>query len=183
MAQTATLYSFEVELAHVDRGVYASLAFRVAQHPSEAADALLTRVLAYCLEYTDGIQFSSQGLSNPDEPPISIRDRDRRAPRLDRHRRARRRAPPQSQQSGAAGRRLHAQGSAAARAPARGRAHPPAGVARDLCRGSRIPCRVGGAAEPPDEVRPLGLRRPDLSRAGRCDADRAVVAVPAVNRA
>ena len=74
VARTATLYSFEVELAHVDRGVYSSLAFRVAQHPSEAADALLTRVLAYCLEYTDGIQFSSQGLSNPDEPPISIRD-------------------------------------------------------------------------------------------------------------
>jgi uncharacterized protein YaeQ len=74
VAQTATLYSFEVELAHVDRGVYASLAFRVAQHPSETAEALLTRVLAYCLEYTDGIEFSSQGLSEPDEPPISIRD-------------------------------------------------------------------------------------------------------------
>ena len=74
MAQTATLYSFEVELAHVDRGVYASLAFRVAQHPSETDDALLTRVLAYCLEYTDGIQFSSQGLSEPDEPPLAVRD-------------------------------------------------------------------------------------------------------------
>jgi uncharacterized protein YaeQ len=74
MAQTATVYSFEVELAHVDRGVYASLAFRVAQHPSETDDALLTRVLAYCLEYTDGIQFSSLGLSEPDEPPLSVRD-------------------------------------------------------------------------------------------------------------
>jgi uncharacterized protein YaeQ len=72
--QTATLYSFDVELAHVDRGVYASLAFRVAQHPSETDDALLTRVLAYCLEYTDGIQFSSQGLSEPDDPPVSVRD-------------------------------------------------------------------------------------------------------------
>ena len=30
--------------------------------------------LAYCLEYTDGIQFSSQGLSDPDEPPVSVRD-------------------------------------------------------------------------------------------------------------
>jgi uncharacterized protein YaeQ len=74
LAQTATLYSFEVELAHVDRGVYASLAFRVAQHPSETDEALLTRVLAYCLEYTDGIQFSSQGLSEPDGPPVSVRD-------------------------------------------------------------------------------------------------------------
>lgn len=74
MAQTATVYSFDIELAHVDRGVYASLAFRVAQHPSEAEDALLTRVLAYCLEFTDGIQFSSHGLSDPDEPPLSVRD-------------------------------------------------------------------------------------------------------------
>ena len=74
MAQTATVYSFEIELAHVDRGVYESLAFRVAQHPSETSEALLTRVLAYCLEYTEGIQFSSQGLSEPDEPPISVRD-------------------------------------------------------------------------------------------------------------
>ena len=74
MAQTATLYSFEVELAHVDRGVYASLAFRVAQHPSETDEALLTRVLAYCLEYTDGIQFSSLGLSEPEDPPVSVRD-------------------------------------------------------------------------------------------------------------
>jgi uncharacterized protein YaeQ len=74
VAQTATLYSFEIELAHIDRGVYASLAFRIAQHPSETDDALLTRVLAYCLEYTDGLQFSAKGLSEPDEPPLAVRD-------------------------------------------------------------------------------------------------------------
>jgi len=74
VAQTATLYSFDVELALIDRGVYESLSFRVAQHPSETADALLTRVLAYCLEYTDGIQFSSEGLSGPEEPAIAVRD-------------------------------------------------------------------------------------------------------------
>jgi uncharacterized protein YaeQ len=74
VAQTATLYSFEIELAHVDRGVYESLAFRVAQHPSETDDALLTRVLAYCLEYTDGLEFSAKGLSEPDAPPLAVRD-------------------------------------------------------------------------------------------------------------
>ena len=74
MALTATLYSFEIELAQVDRGVYETLSFRVAQHPSEAPDYLLTRVLAYCLEYTEGIQFSAHGLSGPDEPPIVVRD-------------------------------------------------------------------------------------------------------------
>jgi len=33
----------------------------------------VTRLLAYCLEYTDGIEFS-KGLSDPDEPAMSVRD-------------------------------------------------------------------------------------------------------------
>ncbi len=74
VALPATLYSFEIDLAHVDRGVYESLTFRVAQHPSESPDFLLTRVLAYCLEYTEGLQFSPQGLSSPGEPALSVRD-------------------------------------------------------------------------------------------------------------
>jgi uncharacterized protein YaeQ len=69
-----TLYSFEVELALVERSVYETFSFRIAQHPSETDDYLLTRVIAYCLEFTDGIQFSSQGLSGPDEPALSVRD-------------------------------------------------------------------------------------------------------------
>lgn len=73
MALTATLYNFAIELADVDRGVYESLALKVAQHPSETEERLLTRVLAYCLEYTDGIAFS-RGISDPDEPAISVRD-------------------------------------------------------------------------------------------------------------
>jgi uncharacterized protein YaeQ len=74
VALTATLYSFEIDLAHADRGIYESLAFRVAQHPSESPDYLLARVLVYCLEYTEGLQFSPQGLSDPDEPALSVRD-------------------------------------------------------------------------------------------------------------
>jgi uncharacterized protein YaeQ len=71
---TATIYAFEIELAHVDRGVYETLSFRVAQHPSETADFLVARVLAYCLEYREGIQFSAQGLSGPDDPALAVRD-------------------------------------------------------------------------------------------------------------
>ena len=41
--------------------------------PSETAEFLITRVLAYCLEYTEGIEFS-KGLSDPDEPTIAVRD-------------------------------------------------------------------------------------------------------------
>ena len=73
MALGATLYVFEIELADSDRAVYESLELRVARHPSETAEYLLTRVLAYCLEYTEGIAFSN-GLSDPDVPAITIRD-------------------------------------------------------------------------------------------------------------
>lgn len=73
MAQGATIYAFDVELANADRNVYCSLALRVARHPSETADYLLTRILAYCLEYTEGIAFS-KGLSEPDQPAIAVRD-------------------------------------------------------------------------------------------------------------
>jgi uncharacterized protein YaeQ len=74
MALGATIYVFAIELANSDRGVYESLELRVARHPSETAEYLLTRVLAYCLEHAEGIAFSNGGLSDPDEPAIAIRD-------------------------------------------------------------------------------------------------------------
>jgi uncharacterized protein YaeQ len=67
------MYVFTVRIADADRNVYESLTLRVAQHPSEAAEYLVTRVLAYCLEYAEGITFS-KGLSDPEEPTIGIRD-------------------------------------------------------------------------------------------------------------
>ena len=73
MALTATIYNFDIDLADADRGVYESLALRVACHPSESEEYLITRVLAYALEFADGIEFS-RGLSDPDEPAISVRD-------------------------------------------------------------------------------------------------------------
>ena len=73
MALGATMYVFEIRLADADRGVYETLKIRAARHPSETAEYLLTRLLAYCLEYAEGIAFS-KGLSDPDEPAISVRD-------------------------------------------------------------------------------------------------------------
>ena len=73
MALTATIYNFEIDLADADRSVYETLALRVARHPSESEEYLVTRVLAYCLEYAEGIGFSS-GLSDPDEPTLAVRD-------------------------------------------------------------------------------------------------------------
>lgn len=73
MALTSTIYNFDIDLADADRGVYESLALRVARHPSESEDFLLTRVLAYALEFEAGIDFSA-GLCVPDEPALWIRD-------------------------------------------------------------------------------------------------------------
>ena len=73
MALTATVYSFDVALSDVDRGLYEQLSFKAAQHPSESDEYFVARVLAYCLEYREGIAFS-RGLSEPDEPAITVRD-------------------------------------------------------------------------------------------------------------
>ena len=73
MALTATIYNFEIRLSDVDRGVYETLPLKAARHPSETEEHLAARVLAYCLEYTEGIAFS-RGVSAPDEPAIAVRD-------------------------------------------------------------------------------------------------------------
>lgn len=74
MALGATIYHFDVQLSNVDRGVYETLAIKAARHPSESDEYLVTRVLAYCIEYAEGIAFSKGGLSDPDQPPLAIRD-------------------------------------------------------------------------------------------------------------
>ena len=65
MALTATIYNFEYSLSQTPiGGVYESLALRVARHPSESEEYLVTRVLAYCLEFAEGIDFS-RGYRSP----------------------------------------------------------------------------------------------------------------------
>jgi len=73
VALSATIYNFSIGLSDVDRGVYETLALKVARHPSESAEFLVARVLAYCLEFAEGIAFS-RGLSEPDQPAIAVRD-------------------------------------------------------------------------------------------------------------
>lgn len=71
------IHRFEIALADVDRGVYADLDLRVARHPSEDVPYLLTRVLAYALEYEPELAFS-KGLSESDEPAVWLRTGDGR---------------------------------------------------------------------------------------------------------
>jgi uncharacterized protein YaeQ len=73
MAAGATVHTFALSLADVDRGVYEDLSLRVARHPSETDAFMVTRVLAYALEYEEGIGFS-EGISSTDEPAVLARD-------------------------------------------------------------------------------------------------------------
>jgi uncharacterized protein YaeQ len=73
VALTATIHNFSIGLSDVDRGVYQTLEVKAARHPSESAEHLVTRLLAYCLEFAEGIAFS-RGISDPDSPAIAVRD-------------------------------------------------------------------------------------------------------------
>ena len=73
MAIGVTMYTFDIQLADVDRSVYEELSVRVARHPSETDAFMLTRALAYTLEYEAGIAFS-EGIAATDEPAVLVRD-------------------------------------------------------------------------------------------------------------
>lgn len=78
MALQATPYRFQVQLSHVDRGVYQELEVKMARHPSETERYLLLRLFAYCFLFEEGLAFSKGGLSSPDEPPLSVHTLDGR---------------------------------------------------------------------------------------------------------
>ncbi|HXH74244.1 MAG TPA: YaeQ family protein [Bacteriovoracaceae bacterium] len=71
---TTTLYRFQIELSDIHRGIYETLDFRVAQHPSEHMPYLVTRVLAFVLNTQEGLAFSATGLHDPDAAAMSIPD-------------------------------------------------------------------------------------------------------------
>jgi uncharacterized protein YaeQ len=73
VAQASTVYVISIDLADMDRGVYEALELRVARHPSETLAYMLVRILAYCLEYVDGIEMTA-GVSSGDEPAVLVRD-------------------------------------------------------------------------------------------------------------
>lgn len=73
MAIGSTVHTFEVQLADTDRGVYEEYSLRVARHPSETDAYMLTRVLAYGLEFGEGIAFGGS-ISSTEEPAVLVRD-------------------------------------------------------------------------------------------------------------
>ena len=69
MALPATIYRVAIQLADVDRNLYHKLQTTVARHPSETAERLLTRVLAYAVAYEEDLAFT-KGICAGDEPDL-----------------------------------------------------------------------------------------------------------------
>ena len=73
MALGATIHHFTLQLADIDRSVYQDLELRLAQHASETSEYMLARLLAYALEWQEGIVFT-EGIAAVDEPAVLVRD-------------------------------------------------------------------------------------------------------------
>ncbi|MCB1687213.1 MAG: YaeQ family protein [Halioglobus sp.] len=69
MALKPTIYKAQVELADSDRNCFESLSLTLARHPSETLERMTVRLLAYCLNFARGLEFT-RGISTADEPDL-----------------------------------------------------------------------------------------------------------------
>lgn len=74
MALKSTVFKASVQIADMDRGLYADHAMTLARHPSETDERLMMRLLAFVLNVPAddhrGMLQSARGLSDGDEPDL-----------------------------------------------------------------------------------------------------------------
>ena len=74
MALKSTIFKASVEIADMDRGLYATHALTLARHPSETDERMLVRLLAFALNVPaddgDGALLLARGLADTDEPDL-----------------------------------------------------------------------------------------------------------------
>ncbi len=58
MALPSTVYRATIQLSHVDRGIYETIQATLARHPSETAERLVLRLLAYAVCYGPELAFT-----------------------------------------------------------------------------------------------------------------------------
>ncbi|MEO7151619.1 MAG: YaeQ family protein [Burkholderiaceae bacterium] len=78
MALKATIFKANLQLADMDRGIYADHAVTIARHPSETDERMMVRLLAYALHAPadadqGGLEFA-KGLWDVDEPELWHKD-------------------------------------------------------------------------------------------------------------
>lgn len=69
MAQTATVFKAELQVADMDRGYYADHTITIARHPSETDERMMVRLLAFALHASEQLEFT-RGLCADDEPEL-----------------------------------------------------------------------------------------------------------------
>ncbi|MCG6201924.1 YaeQ family protein [Psychromonas antarctica] len=72
MALKPTIFKMSINLADLNNDIYDTLNLTVAQHPSETAERMMTRVMAYCLNVQEFLVFT-KGLSVADDPDIWVK--------------------------------------------------------------------------------------------------------------
>lgn len=77
MALPSTIYRVAIQFSHVDRGIYETLQATIARHPSETAERLVLRLLAYAVCYSPELSFT-KGIGAGDEPDLWIKGGDDR---------------------------------------------------------------------------------------------------------
>jgi len=75
VALKPTIYKFRTSLSDMNRDVYDTFNLTVAMHPSENLERMMARVLAYCLNSQEFLDFT-KGLSAIEEPDIWVRTLD-----------------------------------------------------------------------------------------------------------
>ncbi|VFQ46852.1 YaeQ family protein [Desulfoluna butyratoxydans] len=69
MALKATIYKAELQVSDLDRHHYETYALTVAKHPSETAERMMIRLMAFALYADEGLAFT-RGLSTDSEPEL-----------------------------------------------------------------------------------------------------------------
>ena len=75
MASNSKICKLTISLSDIDQNHYDTLNLTVAQHPSETVERMMVRVLVYCINARQRLEFT-KGLSAVDEPDIWERSLD-----------------------------------------------------------------------------------------------------------
>ena len=75
MAIKPTIYKARISLSDLERDYYDSISLTIAQHPSETLERMMVRVLAFCINAQEDLEFT-KGLDDVEEPDLWVRTMD-----------------------------------------------------------------------------------------------------------
>jgi uncharacterized protein YaeQ len=75
MGLKSTIYKLEIVLSDMDRNYYDTLNLVVVQHPSETLERVSARILAFCINVQERLEFT-KGLGDIESPDILVRELD-----------------------------------------------------------------------------------------------------------